>query len=56
MTKEQEKRFWRNLKKRSNKRVPNMRITFAELAALNESYIRRLQDEREAELALSSKR
>lgn len=56
MTKEQEKRFWRELKKRSNKRVPNMRMTFAELAALNESYIRRLQEDREVELALTSKR
>jgi hypothetical protein len=57
MTKKQKQRFYRELAKGSNKRVPNMlSMTFAELAALNESYIRRCLDEREAELALTSKR
>jgi hypothetical protein len=47
MTKRQ---FYRELARRSKKRVPNMRtMTFADLAALNESYIRRCLDERESE-------
>ena len=55
MTKKQKQRFYRELAKGSNKRVPGMRtMTFAELAALNQSYIRRMQDERD--LTITSKR
>lgn len=49
MTKKQQQRFYRELARRSSKRVPNMNMTFAELADLNESYIRRTQAERDAE-------
>lgn len=47
------KQFYRELARRSKKRVPNMRsMTFADLADLNESYISRCLDEREAECEL----
>lgn len=41
MTKKQKQRFDRELARRSDKRVANSRMTFAELAALNESYAAR---------------
>jgi hypothetical protein len=45
MTKKQKQQFASKLARRSNERVPNSRLTFAELADLNESYIRRCLDE-----------
>ena len=45
MTKKQKQRFDRELARRSNKSVPGSRLTFAELADLNDSYIRRCLDE-----------
>lgn len=52
------KQFNRELAKASSKRVPNSRMTFAELAALSTSYTNRMMDERaacEAELRRTGK-